>query len=133
MLNNEQKSELHLEYESCHREAKGYHARAVRFQNGKEAFRGMVFNVASMALENYLTALCCLHYIRPLNHNYNCLVDAVESVMDFPKELGEDLRSLDEIFDICSVDEYHHGTPKPEDAQRVLKMCEQVSKLFDEA
>ncbi|WP_234340300.1 HEPN domain-containing protein [Gorillibacterium timonense] len=106
-----------------------YHRRAEQFvSEGRR--HSLIFNLASVALECYLVALCKLHGIEPLNHNFICLMNSVESVMDFPKGLSKDIQSLDIIFGICSLDDYFHGTPEPKDAERVLSMCTEVKKMF---
>jgi hypothetical protein len=93
---------------------------------------GAVFNIASLALERYLVALCYLHDMEPFNHNYTCLMDTVEMFMKVPEELNKEIRSLDEIFGICSLDDYFHGDPEISDMMRILAMCEEVEGLFDQ-
>ncbi|WP_019911709.1 hypothetical protein [Paenibacillus sp. HW567] len=120
------------DFEENYRDALAYHRRAEQFLRQQQRL-SLVFNVGSVALERYLVALCHLYGAIPLNHNYICLMNAVETVVDVPKELNKEIRSLDFIFGICSLDDYFHGTPKPEDSTRVLSMCEQVRGLFDPA
>ena len=117
-------------FEKNYWSAKMYHQRAEQFLDEGQS-SSVVFNVASVALENYLIALCDLYGIEPGNHNYICLMDAVEEVIDVPPALNREIRSLDIIFDICSLENYHHGTPEPADSDRVLSMCNEVRKLFD--
>jgi hypothetical protein len=52
--------------------------------------------------------------------------------MEVPEELNKEIRSLDEIFDICTLDDYFHGDPEVSDMERVLSMCERVEELFDQ-
>ncbi len=119
-----------VEFEDDYRDAKAYHRRAEQFlQEGQHS--SVVFNVAAVALERYLVALCELHGIAPGNHNYTCLMDAVEELVNVPPELNQAIRSLDRIFGICSLDDYYHGTPEPDDTTRVLAMCAQVQNLFE--
>jgi hypothetical protein len=59
-------------------------------------------------------------------------MDTVETLVDVPANLNKEIRSLDEIFDICSLDDYYHGEPEPEDMDRILSMCDAVDGLFDE-
>ncbi|MDW7733526.1 MAG: hypothetical protein SCH66_13995 [Methanolobus sp.] len=120
------------EFEKEYRDSKAYLRRARLFQvEGQD--HSVVFNVASLALERYLVALCYLHDMEPYNHNYTCLMDTVEMFIDVPAELDEDIRSLDRIFDICSLDDYYHGDPEPSDMDLILSMCDAVEKLFDQA
>jgi HEPN domain-containing protein len=113
--------------EQNYRDAKGYHHRAE--QCAEEGRRhGLIFNIASIALERYLIALCELYGEIPDNHNYNSLMDAVENVVEFPSELNKEIRSLDDIFGICSIDNYYHGAPEPTDADRVLALCDNIKR-----
>ena len=119
------------DFEQEYRDSKAYLRRAKQFlKEGQD--HSVVFNVASLALERYLVALCYLYDMEPYNHNYTCLMDTVEMFMDPPQELNKEIRSLDKIFDICSLDEYYHGDPEVSDMERVLSMCEKVEGLFDQ-
>lgn len=117
-------------FEENYRNAIMYHHRAEQFLAEGQC-SSVVFNVASVALENYLIALCDLYGIEPGNHNYVCLMDAVETIIDVPPALNEEIRSLDLIFGICSLENYHHGTPEPSDSDRALALCGEVRNLFD--
>jgi HEPN domain-containing protein len=119
------------DFEKEYRDSKAYLHRAQLFlKEGQD--HSVVFNVASLALERYLVALCYLHDMEPYNHNYTCLMDTVEMFMEVPEELNKEIRSLDEIFDICTLDDYFHGDPEVSDMERVLSMCERVEELFDQ-
>ena len=118
------------EFAEDYRSARMYHFRANQFL-AEGQYHSVVFNVAAVALENYLIALCHLFGVEPCNHNYTCLMDAVEEVAEVPGSLNEEIRSLDTIFGICSIENYHHGLPAPADAGRILKICEDVKALFD--
>jgi len=117
-------------FENDYRDAKAYNWRALQFEKCGEAF-SIVFNVASVALERYLVALCELYGEEPRNHNFITLMMTVEQLIKVPPELSKEVKSLDTIFGICFLDEYHHGTPLESDAKRTLRMCEDVKKLFD--
>lgn len=119
------------EFERNYMAGKGYHKRAEQFlKEGQPS--SVVFNVSCISLECYLIGLCNLYGIQPLNHNYRCLMDMAEVVVDFPDMLNEAIRSLDLMFDICSLEDYHYENPEASDADRVLAMCTQVHKLFDQ-
>ncbi|HWR39358.1 MAG TPA: hypothetical protein VN611_07640 [Patescibacteria group bacterium] len=118
------------EFDKDYRSAKMYHYRGEQFLAEGQNY-SVVFNVASVALENYLIALCDLYGVEPGNHNYTCLMDAVETIMEVPEHLNREIRSLDSIFAICSLENYYHGMPEVNDVGRVLSMCEEVHALFD--
>ncbi|SDF96922.1 HEPN domain-containing protein [Methanolobus vulcani] len=119
------------DFEKEYRDSKAYLHRAKLFlEQGQD--HSVVFNVASLALERYLVALCYLHDMEPYNHNYTCLMDTVEMFMKVPEELNKEIRSLDKIFDICTLDDYFHGDPEVSDMERILVMCEEVEGLFDQ-
>ena len=119
------------EFDQEYRDSKAYLRRARQFQaDGQD--HNVVFNVASLALERYLVALSYLYDMEPFNHNYTCLMDTVEMVIDVPEELNKEIRSLDEIFGICSIDDYYHGDPEQKDTECILSMCDAVEELFDQ-
>jgi hypothetical protein len=118
-------------FEEDYHDAKAYHRRALRFAAiGKSV--ELIFNVAAIALERYLVALCDWHGTEPMNHNFVCLMNAVDKVMDVPHSLSKEIRALDMIFGICALDEtYHHGKPTAADTGKVLRLCDEVHALFD--
>jgi len=111
------------------KDAQAYYERALEFLHG--GFRSsLVFNIAAVALERYLVALCDLHGLMPRNHNYICMMLELEPVMTFPKELIKEIKSLDLIFGICSIEDYRHPNPDKADMDRILKMCKDVQQVF---
>lgn len=126
------RNEIDLEvFEKNYQSAKMYHRRAEQFLDEGQS-SSVVFNVASVALENYLIALCELYGEEAGNHNYTCLMDVVEAIIDVPAALNKEIRSLDLIFGICSIENYYHGNPEQADMDRVLYMCNEVQHLFDQ-
>jgi hypothetical protein len=117
-------------FEGDYLDAKAYHRRALQYRDAGQAV-SLVFNVASVALERYLVALCDLHGVEPMNHNFISLMKDVEQLVDVPQELNREIRSLDHIFGICFLDNYYHGTPETADMEKVLRLCNQAPLLFD--
>nr|WP_113864904.1 hypothetical protein [Brenneria salicis]NMN90672.1 hypothetical protein [Brenneria salicis ATCC 15712 = DSM 30166]RBP66832.1 hypothetical protein DES54_10240 [Brenneria salicis ATCC 15712 = DSM 30166]RLM32184.1 hypothetical protein BHG07_02075 [Brenneria salicis ATCC 15712 = DSM 30166] len=113
----------------CHQDARGYHRRAVLFAEQQQS-PSLVFNVAAIAVENYLIALCARQGNMPFNHNYAGLLAAVTEQMPLPAALCDGIRHLDGIFGICSVDNYHHGTPGIADKEAILTICNALSALL---
>ncbi|TKI07235.1 hypothetical protein [Martelella alba] len=110
------------------RDARGYHRRAQLFAEQAQSV-GLIFNVASLAVECYLIALCAWYGSMPFNHNYGSLMDTAGEVMKFEPQLERDIRALDEIFGICSLENYHHGTPGEQDASHILTLCRSLAEL----
>jgi len=117
-------------FEDDYKDAQAYYRRAIQFQNSEQAF-SLVFNIASVALERYLVALCELYGEEPMNHNFITLMITVDKLIEVPRKLSKEIKSLDQIFGICFLDNYFHGTPIEADAERALRMCKEVEKLFD--
>jgi hypothetical protein len=139
MVNLEKSNMIDTEYdygveslfEDDFKDAQAYHRRALQFENEGEAF-SVVFNVASVALERYLVALCELYGEEPRNHNFITLMMTAEKLLEVPKELSKEVKSLDQIFGICFLDTYFHGDPVEADTKRTLRMCNDVKKLFSQ-
>ncbi|OJV87493.1 MAG: hypothetical protein BGO34_10480 [Bacteroidia bacterium 44-10] len=117
-------------FEADYKDAQAYHRRALQFRDEGHAF-SLVFNIASVALERYLVALCELYGEEPMNHNFITLAITIEKLVGIPKDLSKEIKSLDQIFGICFLDNYFHGTPTEGDAERTLRMCDEVMNLFD--
>jgi hypothetical protein len=117
-------------FEANFRDAQGYYQRALQFQEEKQR-SSLVFNVAAIALERYLIALCDLYGKEARNHNYISLVNVAETLVEIPPELVKKIKSLDWIFGICSIDDYRHPNPDVSDMENVLLLCREVQKLFD--
>ena len=131
MINRIQNEAAIDSFVEAYHTAQGFHHRAENFLQEDQA-NSVVFNVAAIALENYLIALSNLHGVEPRNHNYICLMDSIETFMIIPPLLSAEIRSLDVIFGICSLENYQHGTPEEEDGKRVIRLCQKVQDLFDQ-
>ncbi|WP_264645801.1 hypothetical protein [Candidatus Symbiopectobacterium sp. NZEC127] len=113
----------------CYEHARGYHRRALLLAPQSSSV-SLVFNVASLAVECYLIALCALHNIMPMNHNYRSLLTSASEKVTFTSALREDIAALDALFGICSIDDYYHGMPDEQDKARMLSVCEALDALI---
>lgn len=119
-----------LSFDEKYRGAKAYFRRAEQFVEDGQC-HSVVFNVAAVALEYYLVALCELYGVQPLNHNYTCLMDAVQEAVAVPDRLNRQIRDMDTLFRICSLEDFEISAPGIEDRDRVLVLCREVELLFD--
>lgn len=113
----------------CYDYASGYHRRASLLA-AQDRSASLVFNVAAIAVECYLIALCSLHGDMPFNHNYRSLLASASEKSVFSGALRDNILALDKIFGICSVDDYHHGTPDNDDKVRILNVCHELDALI---
>jgi hypothetical protein len=111
-------------------DAQAYHRRAIQFLEVEYA-SSLVFNVASVALERYLVAICEWHGVEPMSHNFIGLMKEVDKLMEIPHEISRDVRSIDRIFGICFLDNYYHGNPQDSDRDKVLRLCSEIYELFN--
>ena len=118
-------------FERNFRDAQGYHDRGVMFQQEKRR-PSLIFNVASVAIESYLIAICAYHNVMPFNHNYGGLLEDAEQLVAFDPKLSEAICSLDNIYGICSVDNYHHGEAGDADAESTLWICDRLLNMLKE-
>lgn len=112
-------------------DAKAYYHRALQFMQAGER-PSLIFNVASVALERYLVAICDLYGAEPKNHNYGILMKEIENYVSVPKDLKIRIKAMDWIFGICSIDEFRHPNPDESDRDNALYLCVEVEKLFDQ-
>lgn len=117
-------------FEKNFKDARAYHNRANEFLREGQPF-SVIFNVGSVALERYLIALCNLYGVEPGNHNYGSIMDSVEIIVEFPQKLNEEIRSIDVMYDICSVDNPCSKVPDLSDSNKILLMCDEIQNLIN--
>ncbi|MCH3962804.1 MAG: hypothetical protein LKE46_00855 [Clostridium sp.] len=135
MIGSTIRIEIDLEsFEKHYKDAKGFHRRAEQFLNEGQS-SSVIFNVASIALERYLIAICYLYGAPPWNNTYASLMDIVEIIVDFPQDLNDEIRSIGKLSQpyLCSMEPYHGKFPEAADADRILSICDKVSRTFDQS
>lgn len=111
-------------------DAKAFHNTALIYKKHNQR-PSLVFNIASVALERYLVAICDLYGAVPHNHNFITLMRDVETLVNVPNDLNKRIKAMDWIFGICSIDDYRHANPDEADMENVLILCDEVFRLFD--
>ncbi len=86
----------------------------------------ILYNILGMAIEQYSMAFLHHNESMPDNHTFLDLVEAMSRVASFPKELGEELRTLQGYQEICCLDSYQRNAP---DRAIILGMIETARKL----
>jgi hypothetical protein len=117
-----------------HQDALGYHGNALTLRD-EGACASVVFNVASIALERYLLALCALHGVEPRECTLGSLArEAADGANSrrargggFPESLVRAVQELESAFDICSLENRGDTEPGRPDAERSLALCDLVA------
>ncbi len=121
-------------FKKRYRSAVIYHRRAEQFADEQQP-PVVIFDVASIAVENYLIALCEFYKIDPRIHNYQSLVGTVEqiSAITLPPEIIEQIKALDEAYGICSVENYHRKTEFTSDEiVQLLYLCHYLNEVSEQ-
>lgn len=121
-------------FEKRYRSAMMYHRRAEQFMDAQQSHT-VVFDVASIAVENYLIAICELYKTEPRTHNYQSLMDTVEQIADITlsAEITRQIRMLDSAYGICSLENYQRKTKFTEaEILQVLHLCRYLSDVLKE-
>lgn len=111
-------------------EGKGYFYNAKRLMAESNPAYSLIFNVCSMALERYLVSICLKFRVEPKGHTYEYLAETADSFCSLPGTLKEDIKELDKIFGLCSLDDYYHGVPTTEHASLLLDICAQLDEFI---
>lgn len=110
-------------------DARAYHASACSLHDAGAA-ASVVFNVASLAAERYLVALCDHHGTPPPGCTLTELVDEVDRLVRLDTELVAQLRAADAFYDICSL-ETRLGVPQAAEATGMLSACRRLAGLVE--
>lgn len=122
-------------FEKNYHSAKMYYFRAKQFLEEGQSV-SVVFNVACVAVENYLIALCDLYGVDPGTHNYQCLVNTVKEIeeVNLSDRMAAKIKALDAAYEICSLEKYQRKECSArEDALQALDLCKYLEGMFDPA
>ncbi len=120
-------------FEKNYHSAQMYHFRANQFLEEGQSM-SVVFNVACVAVENYLIALCDLYGVDPGTHNYQSLVATVEEIKEVQLSAvkANEIRALDAAYEICSLEKYQRKECSDREvALHVLSLCKYLDGVFD--
>ncbi|MDQ0203142.1 hypothetical protein [Pectinatus haikarae] len=121
------------EFAERHHSAVMYHRRARQFLDEGQSLN-VVFDVASVAIENYLIAVCDFYGADPGTHNYQSLMETVEMLaeLEVPKAVSNQIEALDAAFGICSLENYQRKTDfSREEILKVFGLCQYFADLLE--
>lgn len=90
------------------------------------------YNIAAMALEKYVMALCMARDYLPENHTLSDLLHAAGRFVPISETLLGTLVKQEEVQLLCSVDEYRRSEPSESETTdfcaAVAKLCNQFAE-----
>lgn len=118
-------------FEKNRREAHGYLETAHGLHR-RNSPASVVYNVATIAAEHFLVAICDHYGAPPPGCSLSELVDEVEALVSLDPKLLAELRAADAAYDICSLDT-RLGNPEAGDALGMLTMADRLAELVEAA
>jgi hypothetical protein len=86
----------------------------------------LLYNLCAMAIEQYFMALCVFKDILPENHRFSDLVYSVSSFTTLPESIIENLKKMDAMQEICSLEGYNRKVSSAEDVPFYIATTESI-------
>lgn len=116
-----------MESMSWKEQFKGAEAYLKRVQKNSTTFNpDLLYNLCAMAIEQYFMALCVFNDILPENHRFSDLVYSVSSFTTLPESIIENLKKLETMQEICSLEGYSRKVSSPEDVPFYVATTESI-------
>ncbi|WP_297087325.1 HEPN domain-containing protein [uncultured Draconibacterium sp.] len=80
----------------------------------------VVYNVLSMAVENYLTALCVSTGDMPEHSGITAMLKQIGKKMEIPEEFHAEARFINRFMNFCSLEVLETKEPTREELARML-------------
>jgi len=101
-------------------EANSYAKAAVGSYNKEKLGSLVVYNVLSMAVENYLTALCVRTGELPEHSGITAILKQIGKKMEVPEEFLVEARFINRFMNFCSLEVLETLEPTREELSRML-------------
>lgn len=89
----------------------------------------VVYNLVSLAIENYLTALCVSKNTLPEHSSISSMIRQLGKYMDVPAGFTEEARFLNKFMNFCSLEVLETIEPSHDDLARILGFADEL-KIF---
>lgn len=91
----------------------------------------VVYNLASLAIENYLTALCVSKNTLPEHSSISSMIRQLEKYMEVPAGFTDEARFLNKFMNFCSLEVLETIEPSQEDLARMLGFVADIKAFCD--
>lgn len=106
--------------------ANGYLKTATGAFNKKVFGNQVVYNLLSMAIENYLTALCISTGEMPEHSGIVEILKQVDGEIEIPASFHTEAGFVNSFMNLCSLDVLEMKDPSDEDLKRMLNFSEEL-------
>jgi len=91
----------------------------------------VVYNLVSLAIENYLTALCVSKNTLPEHSSISSMIRQLKKYMDIPAGFTDEARFLNKFMNFCSLEVLETIEPSQEDLARMLGFADDLKAFCD--
>ncbi len=101
------------------------------FNKGKFGSQ-VVYNLLSMGIENYLTALCIKAGSLPEHSGITAMLRQVDKKIEVPEIFHEEARFVNSFMNFCSLEVFEPKDPTRADLTRMLGFTDDLKRFCNE-
>lgn len=87
----------------------------------------LIFQLAAMAIENFIVGVSQYHRQMPVDHTLSGLVEALSPVCPMEAELADRIKAIEQIDDMCALTPVHRSVPSDMAIHGILEVGRQVA------
>ena len=91
----------------------------------------VVYNLVSLAIENYLTALCVSKNTLPEHSSIGSMIRQLKKYMDVPAGFTDEARFMNKFMNFCSLEVLETIEPSQDDLARMLGFADELKTFCD--
>lgn len=92
----------------------------------------VVYNLLSMGVENYLTALCSKLGEMPEHSGITAILRQIKKSMEVPDAFTNEARFINSFMNFCSLEVLEAKDPSREELQRMLTFTDELKSFCEE-
>jgi hypothetical protein len=113
-------------------DANGYSKAAFGAFNKDKLGSQVVYNLLSMGIENYLTALCISGGEMPEHEGISFMLRQVGKKIEIPEAFFQEARFLNRFMNFCSLEVFEPNDPSRSDLVRMLGFTDELKRFCEE-
>lgn len=118
-------------WEKYHDEANSYAKTAVGAFKKEKFGSQVVYNVLSMAVENYLTALCVSRGEMPEHEGISYMLRQVGKNIQIPEAFFQEARFMNRFMNFCSLEVFEPKDPSRTELERMLSFTADLKQFCE--